>query len=58
MPGHRDRFAVSLGAPGPGAYTPVGFANPAQHPTPAREAYANTACWPLNRLAEKDSELT
>ena len=44
--GHRDRFAVSRGAPGPGAYTPVGFANPSNHPTPPRKFYA-FASWSL-----------
>jgi len=46
--GHRDRFAVSRGAPGPGAYTPVGFANPANHPTPARTWMHDAV--PLNEL--------
>ena len=35
-PGHRDRFALSQRPPGPGAYTPVCFANAADHPTPPR----------------------
>jgi hypothetical protein len=47
--GHRDRFAVSRTAPGPGAYTPVGFANSANHPTPARESCvcSSLICPPL-----------
>ena len=46
-PGHRDRFAVSRGAPGPGAYTPVGFSNPANHPTPPRKLNHACASWNL-----------
>ena len=47
--GHRDRFAVSRTAPGPGAYTPVGFANSSNHPTPARESCvcSSLICPPL-----------